>query len=696
MADSQPLAEVQFVDLEIRIFAREENGYPVEITLGGQQEYPRGYLEETILPWDTSGDLIADGERLFASLFADPVLREAWAECRGRAARRRIRLRVDTLAPELHALPWELLQEDGMLLTAGADTPFSRYLPIALPWGSLVEERPIRVLAALSNPADLEIYNLTAVDVTAERESLIAAFQEAGDAIQVDFLDPPITLERLDEALRQSGGYHILHYVGHGAFGVRHGLAVLYLQDKDGNTQIVSDDALIGMLARLPVRPRLIFLAACQSATRATGDAFRGLGPKLVAAGAPAVLAMQDSVSLATARQVGAVFYRRLVESGAVDCALNAARSALLTSERPDAAVPVLFMRLKSGQLWSAEADARGSILGRTPPQDFWPALIRRIENGECIPIIGSRVHGRWLPPPQEIAQRWVQTYGYLFTDVDDLAAVGQYLATTQGEDYPRQELLETLRAGFIERLPAGLHPDGWPTGMTLKEQLRVLRRCYPTLTALIRAVGWSNLVSANPNEIHTVLSGLNLPLYLTTNADNFMVEALAARGHPPVREICRWNKALLQRTPSHFEADAFYEPTPDTPMVYHLFGYDEDLRSLVLTENDYLDFLVRISDMNIPQYILGALASSSLLFLGYNLHDWEFKVIMRGLLEPLTQRLRLNHVAVQLEDTGDTDAGAVQNFLERYFQDADINVYWGSPAQFVAELREHWEGDGR
>jgi hypothetical protein len=35
-----------------------------------------------------------------------------------------------------------------------------------------------------------------------------------------------------------------------------------------------------------------------------------------------------------------------------VDCALNQARSVLLTADRPDAAVPVLFMRLKSGQLW--------------------------------------------------------------------------------------------------------------------------------------------------------------------------------------------------------------------------------------------------------------------------------------------------------------------------------------------------------
>jgi hypothetical protein len=50
--------------------------------------------------------------------------------------------------------------------------------------------------------------------------------------------------------------------------------------------------------------------------------------------------------------------------------------------------------------------------------------------------------------------------------------------------------------------------------------------------------------------------------------------------------------------------------------------------------------------------------------------------------------------VAVQLEfdEAGEADTTAVQAFLQQYFQDADINVFWGSAAQFVAELRERWE----
>ena len=36
-----------------------------------------------------------------------------------------------------------------------------------------------------------------------------------------------------------------------------------------------------------------------------------------------------------------------------IDLAVNQARSTLLTTGRPDAAMPVLFMRLKDGRLWN-------------------------------------------------------------------------------------------------------------------------------------------------------------------------------------------------------------------------------------------------------------------------------------------------------------------------------------------------------
>ena len=671
-----------YADLEIRIRALQDKGYPVEITLKGEQALGEGYLAAGVAPWVASEDLTADGQRLFNTLLADPTLRTAWDVARGPdAQRRRLRLRIDPAATKLHALPWELMQEADALLAAQADTPFSRYLPIDLPWGGPIHEHPIRVLVAISNPDNLEERDLGKVEIDEERETLTTALAGLGpEELKVEFLEPPVTLERLEAALRGSApgakGYHVLHYVGHGHFTPARDQAFLYLQDEEGNTDPVPDDALSGMLARLGARPRLVFLAACQSATRSTADAFAGLGPKLVKVGVPAVVAMQETVSMEAARKFSAAFYPRLLAHGLVDLAVNEARSTLLTAGRPDAAVPVLFMRLRSGQLWGAEADARGEMLGEDS-RTFWKVLIHTIKEKKCIPIIGPRAHGRWLPTPAEVAREWSKEHGYPFSDKEELASVAQYMVTRHQKAVPRQFLLEALSDRLEACLPEELRPKPRPSD----------------LTAFVQAVGWQNLVAGDPNEVHQVLASLNLPLYLTTNCDSFLVEALRAQGKDPQRETCRWNEDL-DGLDSLFDK-SHYVPTEEAPLVYHLFGIDEQPKSLVLAEDDYLDFLVKTSVRRdrIPDEIRGAVADSLLLFVGYNLRDWQFRVIMRGLVATLDRAFPVNHVAVQLEEKGAEDMTAVREFLQKhFFRATQIDVYWGSTAQFMAELREHWE----
>ncbi len=672
-------------DLELRIFPRQDAGYPVEITLGRHQVFPRGYLAADVAEWTSSGDPAADGLALRELLLADAAVREAWIEARGQAQQRRIRLWIDAGAAELHALPWELLQDEGKVLSASADTPFSRFLPVKLPWRGALEGRVIRVLAAIANPDDLEAaYGLPALDVTQERATLDAVASSAGAdgyTLDVTYLEPPITLERLEAALR--AGCTVLHFVGHGAYNARREQAVLYLQDDAGHATPVTDDALVSMLARQDTRPQLVFLAACQSAVRSTADAFLGLGPKLVAVGVPAVVAMQDFISIESARKLNSVFYGRLAQHGQVDRALNEARSTLLTAGRPDAAVPVLLTRLESGQLWGAEADARGEMLGDRNPRIFWTGLIKYIQTGKCTPIIGPRARAQWLPDPTDIARAWAAEYGYPFSDKTNPVGLAQYLAVSQGEDFPRLELLEAMQKMVEQRVP---------------EPLRAGLR-YDGLMELVERVGWQTLTAGSPNDVHATLASLNLPLYLTTNPDNFMTEALKAQGKQPVREICRWNE-MLEGLPSIFDDDPNYTPTPERPLVYHLFGNEEEVASIVLTEDAHMEFTTNIAaDMKrIHPCIWAALANSSLMFLGYRQTDWGFRVLLRGLIAPQQQRRRFKHVGVQLEpdDVLDDDLPAVHEFMRSYFGGNEINVYVGTILQFIAELREYWEAANR
>ncbi len=355
------MGEREYLDVEIRVFPEQVEGeYPVELTVAGEETYPRGGLAVELLPWISSGEVALDGRRLFDALLAGEGPRRGWLEARGRSFRRRVRLWLDAAAPSLHTLPWELLRDAGAWLAADADTPFSRYLPVAEPWGA-TRTVPLRVLAVVSAPADIEVlYGLSLVDIEAERTLLENVFFPLeGDALQLDILEPPVTLSRLEGALQQ--GYDVLHYVGHGTYNARRHQTALYLQDEDGGAAPVSDRALLEMLQRKNRRPLLVTLMACQSAVRAAG-AFLGLGPRLLLTGVPAVLAMQDRVTVKSARIFSTAFYRNLVKQGVVDLAVNQARSRLLSEGRLDAGVPVLFMRLRSGRLWSRSGAGSGVL----------------------------------------------------------------------------------------------------------------------------------------------------------------------------------------------------------------------------------------------------------------------------------------------------------------------------------------------
>lgn len=276
-------------------------------------------------------------------------------------------------------------------------------------------ERPIRVLAVVSSPNDLTQHNLAPIDVARERELLKQACAPVSpERIDLDFLDAPVTLARLEQALHS--GYHVLHFVGHGAFNPRTQQGAVYFQDDTGNTQIVTATRLSALLKQQQTRPHLVFLAACQTAAQSTVDALVGVGPELIQAGIPAMVAMQDRVSMNTAQKMTPIFYECLLQHGVVDRAMNEARNNLWAGGHTDAAVPVLFMRLKDGQLWrdaagvSFEAIAahRTALRERLAQeaQARWGGMAMYIqEEGATLPIEASPYQQGRLGPRENLMQ---------------------------------------------------------------------------------------------------------------------------------------------------------------------------------------------------------------------------------------------------------------------------------------------------
>ena len=284
-----------------------------------------------------------------------------------------------------------------------------------------------------------------------------------------------------------------------------------------------------------------------------------------------------------------------------------------------------------------------------------WEDLLTLIQEGTCTPFIGAGACAGTLPLGSQIARQWAEEHNYPLADKTDLARVAQFLAITRYEMFPK----DCIRREFQDKAP-------------------------PDFSA--------------PDEPHGVLADLNLPIYITTNYDDFMFKALEDRKRAPEREFCRWNR-FPQVTGQKSIFDSGFKPKPATPLVYHLHGHLEVPQSMVLTEGDYLDFLIRLSrDQDLlPPAIRTALAGTSLLFVGYSLMDWNFRVIFRGLVGSLGASLGYTSIAVQLPPGGLTEQEMkrAQRYLDQYFdqiQKIKVHIYWGDVRRFARELRERWE----
>ena len=294
-----------------------------------------------------------------------------------------------------------------------------------------------------------------------------------------------------------------------------------------------------------------------------------------------------------------------------------------------------------------------------------WDTLLSRIKNKACTPFIGAGASASVLPVAGRLAQQLADECAYPLGDRDNLARVTEYIAVTKRD------------------------------GMAPKDRIREIFESTESAG------------QASVNGIHRMLASLQLPIYLTTNYDNLMVRALREANRDGRREICRWNRLLLEQEASAF--DTGYEPTPANPVVFHLHGHTDVAESIVLTEDDYLDFLVNISkDLSVsptgpqlraalPIKIRNALRNTTLLFVGYKLADLNFRVILRGLLGSIEQSTKRISIAVQLPPDSTNvqeEIQRTQEYLEQYFNwTLNLQVYWGPAEEFAEELQQRLGG---
>jgi hypothetical protein len=284
-----------------------------------------------------------------------------------------------------------------------------------------------------------------------------------------------------------------------------------------------------------------------------------------------------------------------------------------------------------------------------------WDFLVKRIRDGKCTPFLGAGASQPSISLAKDMAVALAKKYEYPFEiSENDLAKVTLFMAIKQGDPiWPKEQLLSEF---FHNVNPPDFN---------------------------------------NPTQLLRVLAELPLPVYMTTNYDSFMMQALQSvrmsdgEKKKPRRELCKWNDVKWE---SIWDKERGYRPTEAEPVVYHFHGMDEVPESLVLTEDDYISFLVNTSrdpDL-LPPFMEASITSCSLLFLGYSLSDVTFQVIFRGLISSMDSGLRRLSLAVQLPPEADesTRKGA-QDYLNSYYSKQNVRVYWGTAEQFGKDLYE-------
>ena len=297
--------------------------------------------------------LVEIGASLFRALFPAPV-RRRWDECVEEVGERpgaglRLVLKSDPTCgatADLHRLPWELLRDprSGEFLALSRKTQPIRQL--ALDQIAVLDvpapATKLRILVVLSCPSGVE-----SLDLARERRKIEEAVAERSE-IELQVLANP-TFGEVTETLR-CGGFHVLHYMGHGAFDRATGEGRLIVADADGGAAALPAERLAQVIRDVDTL-RLVVLNACDTGRSATAteQPFTGLAHALLRGGVPAVLAMQLPIPDGAAIELSRVFYRHLAAGEAVDEALAEARVAVYAAERDGGfgawAIPVLFVR---------------------------------------------------------------------------------------------------------------------------------------------------------------------------------------------------------------------------------------------------------------------------------------------------------------------------------------------------------------
>ncbi len=159
---------------------------------------------------------------------------------------------------------------------------------------------------------------------------------------------------------------------------------------------------------------------------------------------------------------------------------------------------------------------------------------------------------------------------------------------------------------------------------------LQKVARCYEIARSrhqLVNAVKDAVQTGKRPSPMLRLLAELGFPLVITTNYDQLFENALIAAGKQP---------RVTVYTPNLEPTTEYRDPTAESPVVFKLHGDILRPETIVITEEDYIQFTLRMSSKDpydpVPLTLKYYLTGWTSLFVGYDRNDYSTSVLLQTL----------------------------------------------------------------
>ncbi|HTY82996.1 MAG TPA: TIR domain-containing protein [Silvibacterium sp.] len=287
-----------------------------------------------------------------------------------------------------------------------------------------------------------------------------------------------------------------------------------------------------------------------------------------------------------------------------------------------------------------------------------WNNLVGALRHGQCVLMLGSEIPIRTSRdgvPPSEDAS-----------------------------------ISEELRLKLVRELEEdNCHPSGSSLAAIAQQYEDTEGFGSSTLRATAEVLFRSR--AYGPSTVHQMLATLPFSLIITTGQDNILEQAIKAAGKSPIAQ--RYHLRGDKRDNPEF----ILPGVPATPVVYHLFGSVEEPASLVLSENDVLDFIIHVVSERppLPNSLLRAIkrVGQSFLFLGFGIRRWDLRILVKVLV----RALELNRAgpAVAAEPLSGLLQSDRDEMILFYQRGTRVELEDDTIESFLAKLGQRLEAEG-